>query len=621
MKIAWLISLGMCWITLLANPTFADSSMVNLQQEKDPVKQVILLRKMAAEASDPEMSSIYLQKALNHSLKLKNDTLLAKNWQLLADQLAVMGKFIEADSVIELAFQRLGSSDNDQLLVSILNTRGDIRYNLGNIEEATVDFLEALKTFDQMGSNNGCFACYNNLGRVFWKIGNLDKAAGYFKKLLNLAIEKNETRHQAAAMGNLGLLYRKQNDLDSALYYYLASQELYESLQDTFNLAINLQNLGIVYQQMQDYDQAFESFTRSNNYSKLVKDEMGIVLTAYNLATLSFETKQQEQGLQFFKKAEEIALKNKYQGVLLDLYYHMAMASHEMDQNEQAFNYLNQHLALKDSILGEEHLKQIEELEIRYNTAKKEKELLTSNLMLVEKEGQLRTILSTGAGLMVSLVLLFLVFNYRRESRLRKTSILAVAEAQEIERQRIARDLHDSVGSMLATLRSEMMMKLHNHEDIRLFDQVNDELRRISHAMMPATLQKFGLAAAIRSELELVKLQSKLDVEFNEFGLEEKQLSRDKQLHIYRVVQEAIQNILKHASASRIMISLTGSGQNLNLMIEDDGTGFHPDKPSPGLGMKNMMIRVEQILNGNFRIDSRLSMGTIINVNIPLARS
>lgn len=594
-----------------------DSLKARLSKENRTVQKISLLIEIGTTDTNLERAFEYLEQAYNLSEQIKNDSLMAKSLGLLAENLSFRGYLNKADSIHLKAMEKFAGLQSKNMKVELLNIRGDILYRKGDYEKAANVFMQSYQLAESIQDDENLIRCTNNLGRVFWKISNYDKAKVYFKKTLIHAEKLNNKTYQGSALGNLGLLYRGIGQVDSAIHYYRQSMDLYHSSGDTFHLAINLQNLGVAYQQKQQYDLARQTFIKANQYYQQIDDQEGNMLTVYNLANLLFEIGQQQEGLQYYQQAEILAEENNFQGALMQLYQHMGMAFAQAGNYEDAYQYLQKHLTLKDSIINAEHLASIEELEIKYNTEKKEKELLASNVQLAKRESQLKSLAIAGGAIIISLSLIFVILRKSRENRYQRQSIAAITKAQEKERERIASDLHDSVGSMLAAVKNDLTLKSVNAQEVQLLDQVSSELRQISHAMMPATLQKFGLAAAIRSELERVKLQYHVDVGFNEFGIEGK-LTKESEIHIYRIVQEAIQNILKHAKASRISVSVTGSENNLNLLIEDDGKGFKPDRSSLGLGLKNMMTRVENVLNGKFRIDSNLNMGTIINVNVPV---
>jgi signal transduction histidine kinase/predicted ATPase len=200
----------------------------------------------------------------------------------------------------------------------------------------------------------------------------------------------------------------------------------------------------------------------------------------------------------------------------------------------------------------------------------------------------------------------------------------AVIESQEKERKRIAEELHDSVGQMLALVKLnlsgiEATEELSNHGNNQLIQQTSqlldesiDEVRTISHNLMPPDLKNKTLTEIAENLLK----RNGLAYQFQTYGLADN-LSEAIKFTLYRVIQEIIHNIIKHASAKKIDMSITRTDDGINLMVEDDGIGFNTSLVNSGLGLKNIHSRVK-LLNGYFDVDSSMNRGTIYNITIPL---
>lgn len=201
----------------------------------------------------------------------------------------------------------------------------------------------------------------------------------------------------------------------------------------------------------------------------------------------------------------------------------------------------------------------------------------------------------------------------------------AVLEAEERERIRIARDLHDGVGQTLAAARMTLgnyvsQKKIESSEMQNSLDLLEDsikEIREISHNMMPSSLTKFGLTSALKQFTNKINALGKLEIELQIVGFKER--SDEKiELVLYRIVQEIISNTIKHAEAKKVSIELVRHDEELILIIEDDGRGFDTAKTeNHGIGLKNIATRVEY-LNGNVNFDSSIGKGTSVVIEIPL---
>ncbi|GGD72430.1 hypothetical protein GCM10011514_40680 [Emticicia aquatilis] len=201
----------------------------------------------------------------------------------------------------------------------------------------------------------------------------------------------------------------------------------------------------------------------------------------------------------------------------------------------------------------------------------------------------------------------------------------AVLEAEERERIRIARDLHDGIGQTLAAARMTLgnfmsQKKIESpemHNSLDLLEDSIKEIREISHNMMPSSLTKFGLSSALKQFTNKINAAGKLEIELQIVGFKER-FDEKIELMLYRIVQEIISNIIKHAEAKKVNIELVRHDDELILIIEDDGCGFDTaNTENHGIGLKNIATRVEY-LNGNVNFDSSIGRGTSVVIEIPL---
>jgi signal transduction histidine kinase len=202
----------------------------------------------------------------------------------------------------------------------------------------------------------------------------------------------------------------------------------------------------------------------------------------------------------------------------------------------------------------------------------------------------------------------------------------AMTDAREIERSRIAKDLHDGVGGMLSGVRISLAnmqskLTLKNDEQLvfaRSLDMLDgsvQELRRVAHAMKPPSLEMFGLKVALRDFAESVNSMKTIRLIFQQVG-EEQRLDQERELIVYRIVQELVNNVLKHAQAPNCLVQLAFSVGHVSLTVEDDGKGFQKNDEHSGMGLMNLKQRVD-FMKGTFDLHTSAS-GTSIQINFPL---
>jgi signal transduction histidine kinase len=205
----------------------------------------------------------------------------------------------------------------------------------------------------------------------------------------------------------------------------------------------------------------------------------------------------------------------------------------------------------------------------------------------------------------------------------------AMMEGQEKERKRVAKDLHDRLGSMLSAIKLQFSALESKVEQVQreqksqydhvftMLDDAVSEVRRVSHDMVRGSLAQFGLRGALEDLRTALNVPGKLEVEMNLFGLDGR-LDQKVEIGVYRMIQECVNNAMKHSRAQHLSISVTHSAAILNIMVEDDGVGFDPEAIKEGMGLGNLRQRAAE-LNGQVRFDSRPGRGTTVNIDIPLA--
>lgn len=220
-------------------------------------------------------------------------------------------------------------------------------------------------------------------------------------------------------------------------------------------------------------------------------------------------------------------------------------------------------------------------------------------------------------------------FSKEKTVSLRNDSIRelrSLIDGQEIERQRLSRELHDGIGQSLIAvkLNLESLSFLKENEihqklaQIRIqFDGIIDEIRRISTDLMPAVLDEFGIVIAVRNLCNEIAGHTGLKIDLV-FSGQTEELSRKRKTYLYRIVQEALHNVVKHYSATEVQVKLSREADRIHLNISDNGTGFDPGHPGTesGHGLQNIRDRVK-LLRGKLNIDSRPGTGTSIHAIIP----
>jgi signal transduction histidine kinase len=215
---------------------------------------------------------------------------------------------------------------------------------------------------------------------------------------------------------------------------------------------------------------------------------------------------------------------------------------------------------------------------------------------------------------------------HRRYTKLQKERIFAEITIQENERKRIAGDLHDSLGPLLSAVKlniSSMEVQTRHDEELvaranKYLDEIIGGMRQISYNLLPDTLERKGLIEALQEFIAQANPQQLVNIQL--YVMKDVKVPKEKQIHVFRILQEIIQNTLKHAKAKNLQIGLSEEDGHLLLLAKDNGTGFEHKGVklhSPGLGLKSIESRCE-ILNGTLSLESGIGTGTNYFIKIPL---
>ncbi|GAA4798655.1 hypothetical protein GCM10023231_29300 [Olivibacter ginsenosidimutans] len=293
----------------------------------------------------------------------------------------------------------------------------------------------------------------------------------------------------------------------------------------------------------------------------------------------------------------------------------------------KAYAYAERYTHYKDSLDRQQTAFKMNELELRYQSAQKEQQIQE-----LQSKSDKQKLMLWGTALLLLLIILFFLYRFQQK-KIQNTQQVQSMEQQrqievtqalltgeETERSRLARDLHDGLGGMLAGVKlhlsqiAEQQPQLHRAID-QLGDSVN-ELRRIAKNMIPESLLRSGLEVALRELCDSI-VSIDLRVVFHAFQIRD-DISSGTQLTIYRIVQELLGNAVKHAAASKIIVQCSQAEDTFFITVEDNGKGFDAScLHQEGMGFKNIRSRVD-FLKGNMHIDSSTD-GTIINIEVNVA--
>ncbi|CAN5176877.1 ATP-binding protein [soil metagenome] len=478
-------------------------------------------------------------------------------------------------------------------------------------------------------------AVYNDLGKLYRKIGPYSRSHEFYNRAMSIYRQAGDKSGIATIYNESGVLDEYEGKFDDAIKNYRASLEIKKQLNDQAGIAYSLNFIAGVYAQMKNFTEAEAYNTQVLHIREQLKDSFTIALTYTYFGSIYSMQGNLKKAEESILKANAIVQSLGYRDLLRNNYTELSSIADKAGDYKKSLAYFKLAAALKDSIYKTETNRQVEELSAKYETTEKEKQIQQQQFEITKRNYWIVAI--TGVLLLSSLP----AYSFYRRHRLKQQAQLqatimqqqdiatkAVIEAEERERKRIASELHDGVGQMmsaarmnLSAIKSNLLFadpeQENNFDHITsLIDESCQEVRTVSHNMMPNALLKTGLGAALREFIEKVNNQV-LKINFYTEGLNDR-INANTETMLYRVVQECVNNVIKHSGASLLDISLIKDADGISATIEDNGQGFNATDISKfeGIGLKNIKSRIS-FLKGTIEWNSAPGSGTLVAIHIP----
>lgn len=539
---------------------------------------------------------------------------------------------IEGDKALQMARKNTDSTS----VAELKRTIGVANYFKGNYDVAAKNYYESIAILEGKKDKKRLAPVYNDLAKLYRKTKDLDRSIENYNKASAIYTELKDTSGISMILNESGVVYEYREDYKEAINRYTASMKLAEAAGDSLSVSYSLSNIAGVYVIEKKYELAEANLLRALYIRQELKDSFAMALTFSDLGVAMNAKGDYPKAIKYLTLSNRVAERLKYPELQSNNYTELAAVAQKQGDFQKAFEFFTKRTALRDSLYDLEKTRQTKEMEAKYESAKKEQQIEAQKSRL-----RLQTFLFIGIGGLILLSVLFANSQYKRY-RLKKETQLqaeimkqqemaakAVMEAEENERERIAKDLHDGVGQMMSAAKMnlsafESEIHLTNDEQkkslekiIQLVDESCKEVRTVSHIMMPNALLKNNLSVAINDFVNKLS-QKNLRVQVSTEGLDER-LDSTIETVLYRVIQECVHNAIKHAGATTLDISLIRDRDGISGTIEDNGKGFDiADKDKyEGIGLKNIITRIGY-LKGTVDFDSAPGRGTLIALHVPV---
>lgn len=512
---------------------------------------------------------------------------------------------------------------------------GRAYFILGDYVLALDCYHKAMIVTEMTGDKQLAGMVHTAIGQLYSKRKEPVQAEAEYMLALGIFAAEKDTYNLATIYNYLGNLYEDaKQEPDRALQYYYKSVSLSRPVGDSVGVAYSLDFIAGVYSKQGKYEEALRLLNDELRIRRWSNDRFGEAINVNNIGEVYKMKGDIRQAETYFLEALEMAKKLDYKDFMVHIYTQLSEISRDRDDFANAYGYMELKSAVKDSLISEKKNYQIAEIREKYESDKKEQQILTLNKekeLGHQREVNLRNYFITAVlVLILGGVIGWLYYNQQQQRKLLAERIIqeqlrtrAIIEAEEKERVRIARELHDGVGQLLAAARMNLAAgqgeeKLRKETASRLVDDAIREVRSVSHSMMPDVLVKHGLAKALKDLVEKINQAGKPEIQLHLNGWEERWEPAQESV-LYRVSQELLTNILKHSDATKVNIDLNKFDDEINLIVEDNGKGFDPGNlpEGSGIGLKNMQSRIT-FLGGHMIIDAVPGRGVTTIIAIPV---
>ncbi|MFS4466513.1 ATP-binding protein [Maribacter sp. 2210JD10-5] len=587
--------------------------------------------------------------------KLKKETNIVKKLHLLYEIGKMHNEFGYADSTVFYSKQieaiilpaKEKLKNYDQYLIWSKRLLGDGKYGYGYYEEALKAYIDGINIGSTITDNAERKWLELGLGKVYLQKGDHEKARALF---MTSAQTERDNELKVQANYCLGVLALRQEDEAKATSFFKKAKAVTsDGINKKTLLKIEFYE-GIIAWRKKDNNTALNIFEEvmnrslENNY-----------YDTYTEAVSAYGTIYRELGEY---EAAEMSLSMAYANAMnwnrLELQKKiingLRLTYVAKGDYKNAYNLMTQYLQISSEISEQQNTKVIKELEFKYETLQKEKEIYELKETQQAKQNEIerqktikKAFLYGFLALLVPILALLYVYyqklqtqsqlntqqeelnNQKIASLLSEQELKlarAALDAQQEERARIAQQLHDSIGGNLAGIKLRMSNMVNTdasqQDIIHQVDDTYELVRSISHDLIPKKFNESAFTLLIREYLQNIKRHSDLSITFLSHPEEKiNGLKESVKVEIYQIIQELFTNSLKHADAKNIELHLTIYETILQLLFEDDGVGFEMDRTEVGIGLSNIKNRVEQ-LGGETIIDSTIGRGTAITIEIPL---
>lgn len=542
-------------------------------------------------------------------------------------------------------YTKLADSSN---IARVWNLLGSIFLEMGNYPESLKYYLSAMKINEKGGNKVSLCALYINIGNLYYYMENYTLSMQYYDTALKIASEAGIKSHLALVLSNIANIYAEEDKFDDALDYYLSGLKINQEIGDKSGMANAYSAMGKLYWDDKNTPEALRNYYISLTLFEEIGEKKSMINLYNNIGDVYLEQKKYSEANNLAKKALALSKETGFLSQTEHSYMLLSQLDSAQGNYKRALENHKLYIATRDSIMNEENTEKITRQQMQFDFDKQNAltmaEQEKKDALMREEIHHHRVIgnlyLIIGSSIIAIAILLLILFRQKahkkkviadqkiRQLEEEKKLLAArfLVEGEEKERKRIAQDLHDGLGVLLSVTRMHFSQIASASAEIKplidkaakFLEQASGDVRRISHNMMPGLLTKLGLFEALEDLLEKITDSDKIEAVCEISGNKER-LPENKEIMLYRVVQEMVNNTVKYAEATKIDLQIEILSDQVILRYADNGKGFKADDSlmKESMGLQSIKSRVS-FLDGKIQLDSAPGKGTRYNVEIPL---
>ena len=500
-------------------------------------------------------------------------------------------------------------TSGDSILKPIVLGNYSMSYQIDNdIKNMAKYNLAAIKASE--GNDKELSRLYYNQGIIFGHSDKMEKAKAYFKLSLDVSKKISNSQFEAMSAKGLGHIYFTEGKLDTAKTYLDRSIDLCEKTNNPQICYEAHSKMGELYDLQKKPRLAEASFKKSLMFAKIRNRPYELMAINIFLGQHELKKRKFQKAVAYFEEFNNAYKISPEPTLRYEALRDWAKAEQGVGNYKKSTLLSFEYVKIKDSTYSVENRKTLSETEAKYQTEKKDKEIAEQKLALTESKSKTRTMTLLIVSLLFGSILLWFSFNQRqkrmqqqlvsieREQEIK--TLESLMEGEEKERLRIAKELHDGVNGDLSAIKFKLssLLEMNNtviKEAVTMIDNSCEQVRAISHNLVPPSLKDFNLLEAVEEYCQSMDSIHEPEVNFQQVG-EDINLDKKQEANLFRIVQELVTNSIKHAEGNEINVQLSHLKNTLQLTVEDNGKGFDPKTvKSDGIGMQNVQSRVDYL--------------------------